>query len=69
MSIYKNVQDDSKVEHIHAVNSDEDMIIEDVEGIETIDCVSEPENKVHNDHNQMKPLDTKIIFHMCYKLT
>ena len=58
MSIYKDVhQDDSKVEHIHVANSDEDMIVEDVEGIEINDCESEPEKEVHNNHDQMKPLE------------
>ena len=39
MSVYKDDhQDDSKVEHVHVVNNDEDMIVEDMEGIETNDC-------------------------------
>ena len=58
VSIYKDVhQDDSKVEYLHVANSDEDMIIEEVEGIETNDCESEPEKEVHNDHDLMKPLE------------
>ena len=58
MSIYKDVhQDDSKVEHIHVANTDKDMSIEEVEGIETNNSESEPEKEVHNDHDQMKPLE------------